>query len=582
MNLKDLLQYSKNLTVLYVEDDISKEVTAKLLEEIFAIVDIASDGLDGLSKYNEYYQTHNLFYDVVISDINMPKMNGVELSKNIFEINDKQELVIVSAYNDPRNLIDLLNIGVSSFIQKPMSFENTIKTLTKVCQDIYNSNIVKQYNENMKEQNEDLTDSNQLLEKKVSERTQDLENLLYNDKLTGLKSYYSLMKNIDDSALSIFFVVNLDSFHNINNLYGFKNSNSLLYQFAQCLNIFNSTLDYNLYRVYADEFVLFKEIDDNYYLQSYEKDLFKLISTIKEYNFTVNDRDSIDLNATIGLSIAEKNPYVSAGMALRHAKKHRLNYVIYNNTLDLSSSINDVLKWSPRLKTAIENDMILTAFQPIVDKEENVLKFEVLMRVGEKANESFNIISPYEFLEPSKKTKHYNSMMAILIEKSFITMYNRKEDFSINLSYEDIYNRTLINIIKENLTRFKKIGSRLIIEILETESIEDLEIMQKFVTEFRKFGVRIAIDDFGTGHSNFSNIIAIEPDYIKIDGSFIKNIHNDAKAYTIVKGIISASKELNIKTIAEFVHNKEVFDVLVELGIDEFQGYYFSEPLLNI
>ena len=161
-------------------------------------------------------------------------------------------------------------------------------------------------------------------------------------------------------------------------------------------------------------------------------------------------------------------------------------------------------------------------------------------------------------------------------------MYNRKEDFSINLSYEDIYNKTLINIIKENLERFKKIGSRLIIEILETESIEDLEIMQKFVAEVRKYGVRIAIDDFGTGHSNFSNIIAIEPDYIKIDGSFIKNIHNDAKAYTIVKGIITASKELNIKTIAEFVHNKEVFDVLVELGIDEFQGYYFSEPLLNI
>ena len=237
MNLKDLLQYSKNLTVLYVEDDISKEVTAKLLEEIFATVDIASDGLEGLSKYNEYYQTHNLFYDVVISDINMPKMNGVELSKNIFEINDKQELVIVSAYNDPRNLIDLLNIGVSSFIQKPMSFENTIKTLTKVCQDIYNSNIVRQYNENMKEQNEDLTDSNNLLEKKVNERTQELVDLLYNDKLTGLKSYYSLMKNIDDSTLSIFFVVNLDSFHNINNLYGFKNSNSLLTQFAQCLNI---------------------------------------------------------------------------------------------------------------------------------------------------------------------------------------------------------------------------------------------------------------------------------------------------------------------------------------------------------
>ena len=106
--------------------------------------------------------------------------------------------------------------------------------------------------------------------------------------------------------------------------------------------------------------------------------------------------------------------------------------------------------------------------------------------------------------------------------------------------------------------------------------------MQSFIKEIRTFGVRIAIDDFGTGHSNFSNIIAIDPDYIKIDGSFIKNIDKDPKSYSLVKGIVNSSKDLNIKTIAEFVHKKEIFDILKDLGVDEFQGYYFSEPLLNI
>lgn len=161
-------------------------------------------------------------------------------------------------------------------------------------------------------------------------------------------------------------------------------------------------------------------------------------------------------------------------------------------------------------------------------------------------------------------------------------MYNRVEDFSINLSYGDIYNNTLISILTDYLQRFQKIGTRLIIEILETESIEDLEVMQLFIKEIRTFGVRIAIDDFGTGHSNFSNIIAIDPDYIKIDGSFIKNIDTDHTSYSLVKGIVNSAKDLNIKTIAEFVHKKEVFDIVKELGIDEFQGYYFSEPLLNI
>ena len=581
MNLNNLLSISKDLNVLYIEDDISKDVTVKFLSEIFNDVSVAENGVEGLEAYKKYYDENQRYFDIIISDVNMPRMNGVDLSRNILQINEKQILVIVSAHNDSRNLIELLNLGVTSFVQKPIKFESIINILTKICQNIYNSKMVLEFNDKIKQLNEDLKDSNNLLEKKVEERTCELEKLLYYDKLTSLKSHQSLMKDLEESQSNILYIVNIDSFHNINSMYGFDESNGLLVQFSHCLKLFNSKYDFEIYRVYADEFVLFKK-NDNASIEKCEEELFELIDTIKNYNFTINSGTQIDINATIGLSINDKNSLASASMALRHAKKHRLSFVTYNNELDTSHSINNVLNWAPRLRTAIEENLILTAYQPIVDKNKNILKFEVLMRVAEKTKDTVTIISPYEFLEPAIKTKQYNDMMSILIEKSFITMYNRQEDFSINLSYEDIYNRTLINIIKDNLRKFKKIGSRLIIEILETESIEDLEIMQKFVKEVREFGVRIAIDDFGTGHSNFSNIIAIEPDYIKIDGSFIKNIHKDTKAYSLVKGIISSAKELNIKTIAEFVHNKEVFDILTDLGVDEFQGYYISEPLLNI
>lgn len=581
MNLKNLLQVSKGLSVLYIEDNLSKDVIVNLLSDIFKVVTVAVDGIDGLSKYKDYYEKNNKFFDIIISDMNMPNMDGLELSENIFQLNEKQTLIIISAYNDPKSLIDLINLGVTSFIQKPINYDTTIKILTKICHNIYNSNMIYKFNTKIKELNEDLKNSNSMLENKVQERTLELEKLLCYDKLTDLKSHYSLIKDIDQSTFPVFFLVNLDSFHNINNLYGFNASNDLLVQFSQCLKIFNCNSNYNLYRIYADEFVLYQE-GSALSISNYENDLYNLVNFIKNYKFTINNGESIHLNATVGLSIGEENPLMSSSMALRHAKKHRLGFVVYNNELDSSSSINNVLKWSPRLKKAIEENLILTAYQPIVDKSKNILKYEVLMRVAEKTKDSYKIFSPYEFLEPAIKTKQYNTMMSMLIEKSFITMYNRKEDFSINLSYEDIYNRTLINIIKENLTKFKKIGNRLIIEILETESIEDLEIMQQFIKEVRAFGVRIAIDDFGTGHSNFSNIIAIDPDYIKIDGSFIKNIDKDMKAFTLVKGIITSSKELNIKTIAEFVHKKEIFDILIELGVDEFQGYYFSEPMLNI
>jgi len=581
MNLNNLFQISKDLNVLYIEDDDSKDSTFELLNDLFNLVIVANDGEEGFSKYLDYYKKTKQYFDIIISDINMPNMDGIELSKKIFSINNKQIFIITSAYNQSDDLIKLINLGITSFIQKPINKDITLNVLYKVCNNISNSNLILEYNNKIEKLNESLKNSNLILEKKVEERTFELENLLYYDKLTKLESHFSLIKNIERSSNNVLFLINLDSFHNINSLYGFDSSNELLIQFSQCLKIFNLKHKYKIFRIYADEFALFAEIKKEN-KNNFENHLYLLIEEIKKFNFTVNKSEVIDLNVTIGLSISEKNPLMTSSLAMKHAKKHRLSFCIYNKELASANSINDVLTWSKRLKIAIEQNLILPAYQPIVDKNKNILKYEVLMRVAEKNKDTYNIISPYEFLEPAIKTKQYNKMMAILIEKSFITMYNRKEDFSINLSYQDIYNRTLIDIIKDNLRKFKRIGNRLIIEILETESIEDLEIMRSFIKEVRAFGVRIAIDDFGTGHSNFTNIIDIDPDYLKIDGSFIKNIDKDPKSYSLVKSIIISSKELNIKTIAEFVHKKDIFDILVELEVDEFQGYYFSEPLLNI
>ena len=93
-----------------------------------------------------------------------------------------------------------------------------------------------------------------------------------------------------------------------------------------------------------------------------------------------------------------------------------------------------------------------------------------------------------------------------------------------------------------------------------------------------KLGIKIAIDDFGTGYSNFAYLMDLQPDYLKIDGSLIKNIDTDMRSQEIVKTIVNCAKSLHFKTVAEFVHSKKVFEVCKELGIDEFQGFYFSEP----
>ena len=123
---------------------------------------------------------------------------------------------------------------------------------------------------------------------------------------------------------------------------------------------------------------------------------------------------------------------------------------------------------------------------------------------------------------------------------------------------------------------------RVTFEILENEGIQDYQVIEEFINYFRKYGVKIAIDDFGSGYSNFKIIMSINPDYIKFDGSLIKNIDTDSYSYLIVKNLVKFAKELNIKTIAEFVHSKEVFDTCNYLGVDYFQGFYISKPKKDI
>ena len=130
----------------------------------------------------------------------------------------------------------------------------------------------------------------------------------------------------------------------------------------------------------------------------------------------------------------------------------------------------------------------------------------------------------------------------------------------------------------EKLIKKYNAQNRVTFEILESESIEDYLIIKNFLEYFKQFGVKVAIDDFGSGYSNFKRIKELKPDFIKLDGSLIKNIATDTSSYIIVKLMVNYAKELKVKTIAEFVHDKDTFDTCIYLGVDYLQGYYISEP----
>jgi len=133
IDLKNLKVLSAELSLLYVEDNkVLQDETYKLMSQLFKTVHVAENGEDGLSLYKQFFLDTNSYYNIVLSDIKMPKLDGIGLSKAIFNINSKQKIIIVSAYSEKDYLINLINIGVDAFIEKP--FNNTIfEVLYKVC-----------------------------------------------------------------------------------------------------------------------------------------------------------------------------------------------------------------------------------------------------------------------------------------------------------------------------------------------------------------------------------------------------------------------------------------------------------------
>ena len=192
-------------------------------------------------------------------------------------------------------------------------------------------------------------------------------------------------------------------------------------------------------------------------------------------------------------------------------------------------------------------------------------------------DENGNTISPMEFLPIAKKTKLYPQITAEVINQACTLFEKRKEEFSINLSVSDIVNEKTKQKIIDTIIHTGT-ASQIVFEILESEGIENYDEVAKFISEVKALGSKIAIDDFGTGYSNFENILKLNVDYIKIDGSLIRGIHSNPRHHVIVETITDFAHKIGTKTIAEFVSDEETYTIVKKIGINYSQGYFTGKP----
>ncbi|WP_373034552.1 EAL domain-containing protein [Sulfurimonas sp.] len=401
----------------------------------------------------------------------------------------------------------------------------------------------------------------------------ELRTIANTDALTKLSNRNALREEMQKSDGLSLILINIDSFSQINDFYGHELGDEVLIAFAIKLSeLCKTNENLKMFRLNGDEFaILTIDIPAHSVVQTAQE----IARFVNSHVYEVED-ETIELNATISVSLEEKEQLlITADMALKIARREAKDIIIYDSKMSLDKEYENNMFWTKKIKEAIKNDKIILYFQPIVNNSDSKInRYESLMRL---VDEDDKIITPYFFLDIAKKAKLYKQLTKIVIQKSFEEFRENNFEFSINLSIDDILDKEINDYILEMLAIYN-ISERVIFEIVESESIENFYEIQKFIKNVKVLGCRIAIDDFGTGYSNFEYLMRLEADFIKIDGSIIKEILRDKNSEIITSVIVDFAKKMNIQVVAEYVESKEIFEKVKELGIEKSQGYYFSEP----
>ncbi|MEA3383784.1 MAG: bifunctional diguanylate cyclase/phosphodiesterase [Campylobacterota bacterium] len=415
----------------------------------------------------------------------------------------------------------------------------------------------------------------QNLYKKQLKHDSNIKKILYIDSLTKLPNRAKLIKDIQDEiGINSIAIIDINSFKDINEFFGLKVGDNIL---KRVVNIIEEMTQFiqdkvNLYKFSSDVYCLAnKGLDEN----SFE-DIITFILGAIESKIFIEDDHEINIRAKAGITFSnKKNKLITADIALKEAKKRNKEYLVFYDELDNLSEYQNNMTWTKKLKDAMEQDNIVVYYQPLINNQTmKVDKYECLVRMidGDK------IISPFFFLEISKKANQYRNLTKIVIEKSFQEFENLPFEFSVNVSYEDIEDKYFLHFIKEKLKKYN-CAKKVVWEILEDESIKDYSVLINFIKEVKTLGCKVAIDDFGTGYSNFEHLLNMDVDYLKIDASLVKHVATNENSHKVVKTIIDFAKSLNLKTISEYVENEDIFKTTKALGSTYSQGFYFSAPI---
>lgn len=378
--------------------------------------------------------------------------------------------------------------------------------------------------------------------------------------------------------------VDLDQFKLVNDTCGHAAGDELLRQLSVELQKKVRHSD-TLARLGGDEFGILMK---NCSLGDAHRVTDTLQKTIQNFQFSWAGHN-FKIGASLGLvpitemtsNIAELLIEADAACYIAKHKGGNRTHVYHANDSEIAQRHGEI-KWVTRIQNALEEGRFSLYAQSITPLNNNTGKhYELLIRM---INNNGEVIPPGSFLPAAERYNLINQIDRWVIENSFRLMdenpvFQSQVSFiSINLSGQSLAEQDTLDFIVKELSKTGIESKKVCFEITETAAISNLVKAKEFISTLKELGCRFALDDFGSGLSSFAYLKNLPVDYLKIDGMFVKDIVNDPIDYAMVKSINDIGHVMGMQTIAEFVENDEIKNMLRVIGVDYVQGYGIDKP----